>query len=53
MPYPIYDIGMKRFKLIIIVVAFIAGVALSSCTHKLCPAYADADADTEQVDPSS
>ena len=34
---------MKKFRLIIVAVVLLIGLALGSCSHKLCPAYADAD----------
>ena len=38
--------AMKKFRLIIVAAVLIVIMAMGSCTHKLCPAYAKAD--TEQ-----
>lgn len=38
---------MKKAKTIILFALIIAGIAVSSCNRKLCPAYTKAD--TEQV----
>lgn len=40
---------MKKFA-VLIVVAFMAAIALSSCNREVCPAYSNADnAQTENV----
>jgi len=38
---------MKKVRTIILLALFIAGIAISSCNRKLCPAYSKAD--TEQL----
>ncbi len=37
---------MKRFALVL-AVAFVLALALSSCNNDVCPAYTDAGTDTE------
>jgi len=39
---------MKKFA-VIIAVAFILALALSSCNNEVCPAYSNADTDTEHI----
>lgn len=39
---------MKRFG-IVLAVAFVLALALSSCNNDVCPAYTDAGTDTENL----
>ncbi|MDZ7738386.1 MAG: hypothetical protein U5K32_04795 [Bacteroidales bacterium] len=39
---------MKRFA-VVLAVAFVLALALSSCNNDVCPAYTDAGTDTEHL----
>jgi len=39
---------MKRFA-VLMAVAFVLALVLSSCNNEVCPAYANADTETEHI----